>query len=85
MPINAANEDVRKNLEEITEHSVWLNAEIINEIFDTEAEKKQLSDLREMLVEATKKNEVAADAWQKIGMAKEVALKLLRKTVGIPI
>lgn len=84
MPINAVNDEVRKHLEDLTTES-WLDAETINRIFNTEAEKKQLSDLRQVLGDATTKNEAAADTWQKIGTARDVALKLLRKTVGIPI
>jgi hypothetical protein len=83
MPISDANDAVRKDLDDLTAEP-WLNDDAINKLFKTAEERKQLSELRSVPKEATQKNEAAADTWNRIGTIKDVVIKLVKKSVGVP-
>ena len=82
MGIISANRKVDRDLQSLTTDS-WLDRETINKLFRTEGQKKKLVDLRAAIEKATNDNLSAAATWERIGAIKDVAVKLLKKSVGV--
>jgi hypothetical protein len=81
MPIKKANKEVAKRLENISSEP-WLDQETLARLFPSPAQKNELQRLNSILNEATASNHDSARVWAQLSEVKDVAIALLRRTLG---